>query len=329
MIKVSIIVPVYNVEAYLDRCLNSLVNQTLQDIEIIVVNDGATDRSQEIIEIYAKKSPKIQAYIKENGGLSDARNYGLQYCTGEYIGFVDSDDFVELNMYELLYEAANKSNSDIVECNLFHTYDEYEDIEIGEKIKDKKRMLMFGRSVVWNKIYQREWLLQTKVTFHKGLIYEDIEFYLKLIPYIRQYTYIDEALIHYVQRPTSINNFSSLKTLDILKILKTVNKYYEEKGFYKEYKEALEFFYIRILLCSSFLRMCRIKDKKERKLALSKNWILLNETYPSWKNNRILRKEKVKHKVFMRTMNVVTYRFYSWLFPFIYQIKRQRNRRGL
>ncbi len=329
MIKVSIIVPVYNVEAYLDKCLNSLINQTLEDIEIIVVNDGATDRSQEIIEKYAKKSPKIQAYIKENGGLSDARNYGLQYCTGEYIGYVDSDDFVELNMYELLYEAARKNHSDVVECNLFHTYDEGEDIEIGEIIKDKKRMLMFGRSVVWNKIYQREWLLQTKVTFHKGLIYEDIEFYLKLIPYIHQYTYIDEALIHYVQRSTSINNYSTLKTLDILSVLQTVNKYYEEQGFYEEYKEAIEFFYIRVLLCSSFLRMCKIRDKKERKLALEKNWTFLNKTYPNWKNNRVLRKEKVKHKLFMRSMNVVTYRFYSWLFPVINHIKNLRNRRGL
>ena len=96
MKKVSVIVPVYNVEKYLERCLNSLVNQTLQDIQIIVVNDGSPDNSQEIIDRFEKEYPdKLKGYIKENGGLSDARNYGMQFVEGEYVAFVDSDDYVD------------------------------------------------------------------------------------------------------------------------------------------------------------------------------------------------------------------------------------------
>ena len=107
MVKVSVIVPVYNVEKYLTQCLDSLVNQTLKDIEIIIVNDESPDNSQAIIDKYAKRYPKIiKAYKKKNGGLSDARNYGIERATGDYIGFVDSDDFVELDMYEDLYKAA-------------------------------------------------------------------------------------------------------------------------------------------------------------------------------------------------------------------------------
>ena len=159
MVKVSVIVPVYNVEPYLDKCLNGLVNQTLKDIEIIVVNDGATDNSQQIIDRYAKQYDNVISLVKQNGGLSDARNYGIPYATGEYIGFIDSDDFMEYDMFEVLYKKAKEDDSDIVECNLRHTYSDSEDIEIGKEIYDKKEMIMFGRSVVWNKIYKREWLI--------------------------------------------------------------------------------------------------------------------------------------------------------------------------
>ena len=110
MVKVSVIVPVYNVEKYLSNCLDTLVNQTLKDIEIIVVNDGATDSSPEIIEEYAAKYTNIIALNKPNGGLSDARNYGLPYAKGEYIGYVDSDDYVDYDMYERLYNKAKEAD---------------------------------------------------------------------------------------------------------------------------------------------------------------------------------------------------------------------------
>ena len=104
MPKVSVVVPVYNVEKYLDKCLNSLVYQTLDDIEIIVVNDSSPDNSQDIIDKYRKAYPnKIKSFIKENGGVGDARNYVVSKCLGEYIGFVDGDDYVNLDMYEEMY----------------------------------------------------------------------------------------------------------------------------------------------------------------------------------------------------------------------------------
>ena len=104
MPSVSIIIPVYNVEKYIEKCLESLVNQTLEDIELIIVNDGSTDNSENIILQYKEKYPnKIKYYTKQNGGLSDARNFGMPFATGKYVAFLDSDDYVETNMYELLY----------------------------------------------------------------------------------------------------------------------------------------------------------------------------------------------------------------------------------
>jgi len=171
MIKVSVIVPVYNVEKLLKRCIDSLLGQTLQEIEIIAVDDGSTDSSLAILENYAKQNKKLKCIGKKNGGLSDARNHGLPYATGEYVGYVDSDDFVDPDMYETMYDKAKEHGSDIVECNLHHTYANYEDTEIMVKYYKPEELLCFGRHIAWNKIYRRSWLLETGVQFPFGLIY--------------------------------------------------------------------------------------------------------------------------------------------------------------
>ncbi len=116
MPKISIIVPVYNVENYLKKCLDSIVNQTFKDIEIILINDGSTDNSLNICKEYAKKDHRIRLINKPNGGLSSARNVGIDLSTGEYLGFVDSDDWIALNMYEKLYNLCKIFNADISQC---------------------------------------------------------------------------------------------------------------------------------------------------------------------------------------------------------------------
>ena len=122
--KVSVIVPVYKVEKYLEKCLDSLVHQTLESLQIIVVNDGSPDNSQNIIDRYVKEYPnKIFGYIKENGGLGDARNYGMQFADGEYIAFVDSDDWVDEKMFELMYNFAVKNEHQIVIGDMYNIND--------------------------------------------------------------------------------------------------------------------------------------------------------------------------------------------------------------
>ena len=124
MIKISVIVPVYNTEKYLPKCLDSLVNQTLKDIEIIIVNDGSPDNSQKIIDDYVKKYKNIKAFEKKNGGLSDARNYGIKKASGEYIAFLDSDDYVTVDMYEKMYKKAISQHFDMVVCDLNYVYND-------------------------------------------------------------------------------------------------------------------------------------------------------------------------------------------------------------
>lgn len=316
-VKVSIIVPIYNVETYLEKCLDSLTSQTLNEIEILAINDGSTDRSLEILEKYAKRDSRIIILNKENGGLSDARNYAFPYIHGEYVGFVDSDDYVDLQMYEVMFKRAVESSADIVECNLHHTYDDNEDTEIGRHIYDKKDLIMNGRSVVWNKIYKTSWLLGTGVTFPKGLIYEDVNFYCKIVPFLGKIEYVDDAFVHYVQRGTSINNYQTLKTMQIFDILDDIYAFYVDNGFIEEYKDSLEFLYTRILLCSSLSRMSRIKDTSDRKKAISANWDKLQNTFPNWKKGKYLKAYTGKNAIFMKSMNPITYALAGFLLPIV------------
>lgn len=314
MPKVSIIVPVYNVEKYIEKCLTSLVNQTLEDIEIIVVNDGTKDNSMKIVKRFQERYPKkIVCLEKENGGLSDARNFAIPYAKGEYIAFLDSDDYVENNMYKDMYELAKKENSDMVECDFYWEYPNKTKVDIGEYYYNKKEMLEKVRVVAWNKLIKREILEKTKIKFPNGYRYEDVEFTYKLIPYLEKISFLKKPCIHYVQREGSISNLQNERTKEIFDVLDHVINYYKEKNIYDEYKEQLEYIYTRYLLCSSLIRIVKINDKETRKRLLEMTWTNLNTKFPNWKKNNLLKK-KNKKNFYMRTLNKFTYKIYSSIF---------------
>ena len=262
MPKVSLIIPVYNVENYIEKCLDSVVNQTLKDMEIIIVNDGSQDKSKQKIEKYLKKYSSIKYLEKENGGLSDARNYGMPHATGEYIAFLDSDDYVEKTMYEEMYNIAKKENADMVECDFVWEYPNKKREDIGEFYHSKKEMIEKGHVVAWNKLIKREIIEKTKIIFPVGLRYEDMEFFYKLVPYIDKVSFVKKCFVHYVQRENSIANTQNVRTKEIFTILDNVIKYYKENGLYEEYKDELEYIYVKFLLCSSLKRICKISEKK-------------------------------------------------------------------
>lgn len=318
MPKVSVIVPVYNVEVYIEKCLDSLVNQTLEEIEIIIVNDGTKDNSMKIVKKFQEKYPKkIICLEKENGGLSDARNYGIPYARGEYIAFLDSDDYVENNMYKDMYELAKKENSDMVECDFYWEYPNKTKIDTGEIYHNKKEMLEKVRVVAWNKLIKREILEQTKVRFPVGYQYEDVEFTYKLVPYLEKISFLKNPGIHYIQRDGSISNSQNERTKEIFDILEDVIVFYKEKKFYEEYQEQLEYIYARFLFCSSFLRMLKIPERMIRNELLKETWEKVNEKFPNWKKNGLLNKRKGLKNLYMKSLNKVTYKIYSVIFRII------------
>ena len=178
MKKVSVIVPVYKVEKYLNKCLESLVNQTLQDIEIIVVNDGSPDNSQSIIDNFKQNYPeKIISIIKENGGQGSARNVGLEKSSGQYIGYVDSDDYIELDMYEKLYNKAITNDFDVVICDNFVVNEKNEKKYPECNYKNEHSTLenaFLGKIAVWNKIYKRKILIDSHTFDNDALIMKGI-----------------------------------------------------------------------------------------------------------------------------------------------------------
>ncbi|CDD16375.1 MAG: glycosyltransferase family 2 protein [Clostridia bacterium] len=312
MPKVTVIVPIYNVEKYLARCIDSLVNQTLNEIEIVLVNDGTKDSSGKIAMQYAKQYKEKIIYLeKENGGLSDARNYGLAYAKGEYIAFLDSDDYIEKDAYEKMYEKAKLENADYVECDFIWEYPNKKRKDKCYQYNNKKEMLAFARVVAWNKLIKREIIEENNIRFPKGLRYEDIEFTYKLIPHLNKICYVDQCFIHYIQRKNSIANVQNEKTAEIFEILDNVIRYYKEKNLFEEYRNELEYNYARYLLCSSLKRICKIGNKQIRKRLIRQTWSKLNIEFPEWKENKILKDVHIKKNIYMKTINKFTYNIYT------------------
>lgn len=318
MIKVSIIVPVYNVEQYIEKCLETLVNQTLQEIEIIIVNDGSTDGTKQKIEKFILAYPeKIKYLEKQNGGLSDARNYGIPSAQGKYIGFVDSDDYVELNMFEEMYKKAEEENSDMVECDFIWEYPNKQKIDTGRMYQNKKEAFVYARVVAWNKLIKRETLEKADIKFPKGLRYEDTEFFYKLLPSLNKISFVKVPMVHYIQRSNSIANTQNERVKEIFEIWDNIFKFYKENNLFEEYKNEIEYTYTRFLLCSSLLRIVKVGDKNIRKELEQKTWDELNKNFPNWKKNPILQKEKGVKNVYMKLVNKSNYKMFCKLWEIL------------
>ena len=224
---ISVIVPIYKVEKYLARCVDSLLAQTWRDIEIILVDDGSPDNSGAICDEFAKKDPRVKVIHKENGGLSSARNSGLSAASGDYIGFVDSDDYVLPQMYEKLYLSLTENNADISICNYSYVSEENGEIipmvsPVKTEVLSREEaysyldVAMDGYSyyvTAWNKLYKKE--LFEGCLFAEGKLHEDEFFVHHVFAKCNKISVIDDKLYMYMQRNGSITNTNiTVKHLD-------------------------------------------------------------------------------------------------------------------
>jgi glycosyltransferase involved in cell wall biosynthesis len=247
--KVSIIVPVYNVENYLAKCLDSLVSQTLQDIEILVINDGSKDHSGLVIDEYARKFPdKIKAFAKENGGLSDARNFGIERASGEYIGFVDSDDYVMETMFEEMLQLAEKYQAKMVICNIQKVDQDGKVTQkltqipnMSEKIELEDHFSVFSDLSYFacNKLFKKE--LFDHKRFKKGIHFEDIQLIPQLLLECKTLAQTQNFHYQYLERTDSITKTHTEKGLDILKAVREVEQVFEGSGYSHKRKELKNF----------------------------------------------------------------------------------------
>ena len=277
--KISVIVPVYNVENYLEKCLNSLVNQTLEEIEILVINDGSTDDSQKIIEVFQHKFPqKIKVFTKENGGLSDARNFGIDRASGNFLAFVDSDDYVSENMLQEMYDLAIKNEAELVICNL-QKVDEHGNVtqkltqipNLSGKIDLEKNFSVFSDLSYFacNKIFKRE-LFDGK-RFQKGMHFEDIELIPQILLQCKILAKTDAFHYQYLERSNSISKSHTERGLDILKSVENVEKAFEN-SMYSFKKNELKGFQILEGIYTFLAYLAFVKDDEVyRKMNLQLN----------------------------------------------------------
>lgn len=207
---ISIIVPVYNVESYLTQCIESLINQTYKNLEIILIDDGSTDKSGEICDLYKEVDNRIRVIHKKNSGVSSARNIGLDIAKGDYIGFVDSDDFIDLMMYEKLYLQIEVNDADMIKCNFIEVKKnkiQNDIVSTGDVTIYTREEALYNfickeyshnkpfKTVVWNALYKKE--LLENIRFPEGLLYEDGYISPKLFLKSKKLLYLDECLYYY------------------------------------------------------------------------------------------------------------------------------------
>ena len=261
MKKISVIVPVYNVEKYIDKCLNSLVNQTLKDIEIIVVNDGSPDNSQAIIDKYVQRYPKlVKSFIKENGGQGSARNLGLEKATGKYISFVDSDDWLDENALLEMYNLAQKDNSDIVICDMI---DHYEDGSTKNYNCTKYDSVYKVSPSACNKIFKKS--IIGDIRFLNGEWYEDFNFTTKFLMQNVKISTISVGYYHCnARRVSTMSNNNSLKNLDMITVIEDLIAYSKSHNLYDE--NVISYLIFDHILITSINRVALQKNKDAKKV---------------------------------------------------------------
>lgn len=227
---ISVIVPIYNVEKYLERCVNSILEQTYQNIEVILVDDGSPDSCPKLCDDFAEKDNRVKVVHKENGGLSDARNAGMNIATGEITAFIDSDDWIDKNMFDDMYSRMTEDNSDIVSCGVNSVYDyctweiplEKDDEHyLLDRTEAMKELLTDGKlkQHVWNKLYKTD--IIKNIPFEKGKYHEDVFWSYQAVAAAEKVSVVKTGYYYYIQRSDSIMGAEySEKRLDALDAMK-------------------------------------------------------------------------------------------------------------
>jgi len=314
--KISIIVPIYNVEEYVEKCIKSLINQTYKNIEIILVDDGSTDSSYDICKKYSETDSRINLIHKENGGLSDARNVGIENATGEYITFLDSDDWLSYNYCETMIKEINETKADIVMCNLVNVYNDdyvfknksdynkdiYSNIQALEKFEDTINVVAVA------KLYKKN--LFDNLRYKVGKIHEDEFMFHRIFFKANKIVCLDIQMYAYRQRQNSITTSRfSLKRLDIIDALEDRINFYEENSLEK-LKEKTRAAYMYLL--KKNIKEVSNSDFDNKDEYIKKMSVRLKRNYKECKKTKYISyKFFILSKIMAHFNNVFNYYIYK------------------
>ena len=311
MKMVSIVVPIYNVEKYLEECIQSVLGQTYSNLEIILVNDGSTDSCGKICECYKKQDSRIQVLHKKNGGLADARNEGVKIATGEYLIFVDSDDYIDEKAVEVLLTKAEETGSDIIIYDMVKVSEQGEFLEAIKYIKSQEavfsvnsnpRALFEATPSSCNKCFRREFWEREGFEFPLGMYYEDLGTIPKLMLKAEKISYVEEGLYYYRTREGSImhqknyeKNFADKKAM-----IEEIIEFYKQQKVYEKYYAELEF----IALDNGYFLPCKeivLEDTKS--IYLKKYREYMDSAFLGFAKNKYTKEFSRKNKILFWLLN--------------------------
>ncbi len=319
---VSIIVPVYNVEKYLKGCVDSICNQTYKDLEILLVDDGSTDNSLEICEDYAKADERISVIHKKNGGLSDARNVGLQHAVGEFVYFCDSDDHIEQNLVADCVKKMEEAAADILIFDFYRVQEGAftvcaQNLPLNAFSLEEVPELLLTSPSACNKIFRMDFLKKTGIVFPVGRLYEDLGTIPKLYLVAQKIVYIDKPYYYYEIRSGSIMTSARLEKAfqDRTDMIKGILSYYKDMNAYERYKEELEFM---AFFNGLFLPIREVSLRNCTKSECNRYKKAILAEHPKCFQNKYIRTMSKKEKIFVSIIRHEQY----WLFPLINKLKK-------
>ena len=306
--KVSIIVPVYNTEKYIFNCINSILEQDFNDFQLIIINDGSTDDSEKIIRKLIKNKNNVIYKKIKNSGVAHARNVGLGYAVGEYIAFVDSDDYIESGMFRKLYMTATEKKSDIVCCAYKKIFKDYQkeihpkDVKcFGKSLEKSKDILYNANPYITQKIFRRELLVDNDITFDEDLrIFEDLLFSYRLFLLSNKICYVDECLYNYnCSNESSLTRKFSEKMFDVFPALERLIEFYQSR-YDNEFDEVLKYVSVRHISLR-YYEVCSNRRLMNKYINIS--FKFLKRNFKNFRNSRAYVGKKgfvSKHKFILK-----------------------------
>ncbi|MDD3187022.1 MAG: glycosyltransferase family 2 protein [Bacilli bacterium] len=283
MTKVSVLIPVYNASKYLKDTLNSVVKQSLKDIEIVIANDGSTDDSEEVIRKFKKKYKNIKYFYKKNTGVADTRNFLIEHANGEYIAFLDSDDTIDRKMYEEMYNLAIDKKADMVICDFNEIHDLFTVVKKG--INEESKIL--SPPALWNKLVKKEFYLNNR--FPDVTIGEDMTVILRMMVKKIKIEYINKPFYNYYKRPNSLMNKAKYSKYweDIFVVFDLLN------DVLSKYPEELEFLFIQHVLRDSSIKFMYYEEGLDD---LKRINIIAHDKYSHFCKNKYYKRKKFRYR---------------------------------
>lgn len=323
MPRASIIVPVYNVKEYLKKCVDSVLAQTQRDFELLLIDDGSTDGCGELCDTFAEADSRIRVIHQENGGLGSARNTGIQAAAGEWLLFVDSDDWIEPEILEKALAAGERENAELV-LFAFRSVDP-QGRELGvfrDDLPPEKPFTAAGQKDVflaspcaWNKLYRRELFLRTGVLYPPRVWYEDIRTTLKLFAAAKSMLRIDDVGYNYLQRPGSItNNINVERNVEILDAFEDILAWFRQEGLFETYQDELCCLTVSHVLIAASVRVIRI-DRKHRLIGRFSAYV--KEQFPNYRSAKSLSRLTKNQKIILSLLEKKLY----WAVALIFKVK--------